>query len=74
MYKNSTGKMVESRLLGSKGYAELIAKDWKTHISCFNETEQQLHDRMISKGYTKVKIWRITTSVRGYHDIIALVK
>ena len=74
MYKTSAGKMVIAHLLGTKGFDELEAKGWNLRISGFNEAEQQLYDRMISKGYTKVRIWHVTTAVRGYHDIIAMVK
>ena len=74
MYKTSTGKMVNSYLLGLKGEKELLAKGWNIVIAKDNhETEQELYDRCI-KYYGKVRIWRSATTVRGLHDIFAMVK
>lgn len=75
MYKNSDGKMCNTYLLGDGQYDKLEAKGWKTVISKgFGETEQQLYDRCIRMGYSKVRVWRRATRIRGYHDIMALVK
>ena len=75
MYKNSAGKMVETHLLGNKGFDELETKGWKVVITKnYKETRQELHDRCVKMGYSKVRIWEVATAVRGYHDIIAMVK
>lgn len=75
MYKNSTGKMVGTYLLSGNYMEELISKGWKVIITKgYKETRQELHDRCIKMGYSKVRVWEVATAIRGYHDIVAMVK
>ena len=75
MYRTVTGKIVDTHLLGNKGFQDLIDKGWYCKITkSANETEQDLYDRMINIGYKKVRIWKKATKIAGYHDIIAMVK
>ncbi len=74
MYRTSAGKIVNTHLLGSKGFKDLEAKGWHVVIAKnIHESEQELYDRCI-KYYGKVRIWRTATMVRGLHDIFAMVK
>ena len=75
MYRTTDGKTATAYLLGGKGEQQLINKGWRISLptSC-NETEQELYDRLIASGYKKVKIWKVATAVRRYHQIIAMVK
>ena len=75
MYKTTAGKTVNAYLLGLKGEKELLAKGWNVIIAKnFHENEQELYDRCIKMGYSKVRIWHSATMIRGLHDIFAMVK
>lgn len=75
MYKNNSGKMVNTYLLSDNYLSELISKGWKVVIAKYwGETEQEIHDRCVKMGYSKVRVWHKATRIRGYHDIVAMVK
>lgn len=53
---------------------EMIKNGWSLKTSKFNETAEELYNRMIESGYTKVKVYYGTTAIRGYHNYFAMVK
>lgn len=37
------------------------------------ETEQELLERAVAEGFTRVRFVEVTTRVKGYHETVALV-
>lgn len=59
---------------GRKRQEEMIKNGWTLKISKFNEVPEELYNRMIESGYSKVKVYYEATAIRGYHYYFAMVK
>lgn len=60
------------RVLSKKEQEKMIGNGWKLKIKGFQESELEFIQKLY--GYKKLKFYRVTTSVRGYYDRIAMVK
>ena len=38
------------------------------------ESEEEMFNRLVSKGYTRITFYETTTNVKGLHDLIAFCK
>lgn len=38
------------------------------------EGKDAFYTRLINEGYTRVKLYEVSTRIRGYHKVIAMVK
>ena len=39
-----------------------------------SETIEQMFNRLVEEGYTRITFYRMTTAVRGWNEIIAFCK
>lgn len=60
------------RILSKKEQSKMISNGWKLKVQGFQESELEFIQRL--NHYGKLKFYRVTTSVRGYYDRIAMVK
>ena len=55
----------------------LKLKQWILEDGCEYrslESNDAFYTRLVEAGYKKVKLYEVSTRVRGYHDTVALVK
>ena len=60
-------------ILGRKRMDEMLERGWRIQLQEFGETAEETRNRLL-KSYKQVKIYYVTTCVKGYYDTIALVK
>lgn len=58
---------------GAKMQRDMISRGWQLKLQKEHETNEQFYERL-SQSYNKVKIYYVTTSVRGFYNYIAFVK
>lgn len=59
-------------VLGGKGQDRMIDNGW--HIVCISPFDSDTKTAERLSGYDKVKVYKATTAVRGYHHTFAMVK
>jgi hypothetical protein len=64
--------------LGESGADAIVAGNClptRAMVICgFRESDREFVERCVRMGYTRVRLARVTTAVRGYYDTIAYCK
>lgn len=71
-------------LISGKRLDEMVARGWTCKIKDWvlkegckyksQEGDDEFYTRLVEAGYKKVKLYYVSTRIRGYHDTIAMVK
>ena len=61
------------RILSGKEQERMCNNGWRIVLSKRGESEQELYDRLIV-DHVEVKVYNVTTYVKGYYNTIAMVK
>lgn len=60
---------------GENGMFTVVAgnnlPNYTMELPMFRETDSQFLERLVDKGYTRIRFAQTTTKVKGYHDTIA---
>lgn len=61
-------------IITDKRMKEMEMNKWEYFKSNFRENDIDFVNRLKKYGYKKIKLYYVTTSVKGYYDTIAMVK
>ena len=60
---------------GGKQQEKMIKNGWRVELAkSYNESPEEIKDRLTGCGYSKVKVYYDTTRIRGFHTYFAMVK
>lgn len=74
MYKTNEGKVLKVYAISSERFSEMEVNGYNYLLVYAGETAQMAYNRLIDRGYTKVRIYEESTRVRGYHSLYAMAK
>ena len=72
-------------ILGKEGQERMLRNGWDLKLTQWilkrptdrykgEETDDEFIERLLKSGYKKIKLYYVTTCVRGSYDTIAMVK
>lgn len=64
---------MKTNYCGRKMQEDMLKRGWSLHLTKNHETDDELFERL-SKQYRKVKVYYVTTAIRGYYNYIAFTK
>ena len=73
VYKDKNGKAHEIKIIYDRRMIEMEKSGWMARLAHENETAQDFYNRL-SESYPQVKIYYMTTRVRGFYSMFAYVK
>ena len=67
--------MMKVNYCGGAQQERMIANGWRIEVAenC-RETPEEILERLLKSGYSKVKVYYDSTRIRGVHDYFAMVK
>lgn len=68
------GKVIKVNHCGGKQQETMCNNGWTLMLSKFNETPEELFDRLERNGYKQIKVYWEGTRIRGIHSYFAFVK
>jgi hypothetical protein len=68
------GKTIKVNHCGGEQQERMCKNGWFLICAEFRESPEELYDRLIARGYSKVKVYWEGTRIRGIHSYFAFAK